>query len=623
MSIRRVILALVIALVALTLPVPPAVLAAGGDDVGSPGTGKLILLLDSSGSMKEAAGGGRTKITAAKKALDTVVSKLPPQASVGLRVFGAKVFSRTDKGACTDSQLVVAPGTDNRSKLTSAIRTYKPYGETPIPYALRQAAKDLGSSGPRSIVLVSDGESTCQPSPCIVAAELAKSGVDLHIDVVGLSVSGAARAQLKCIADKGNGSYYDADSASDIESRLVRVAERAARPFTVDGTPVTGGTETSPAAIKVGDFQDKLTPGTPLYYSYDRKAAGSTLRVASYLQESQGERFLNLEVTSPSGARCGGQTTGRSYDSRNVLGAQVTAGPDGTCAEAGKYLIKVSRDAYNGGSTVLPLGLRITDEPKIESPGFTSDSPADITAPKVSGVATSLRGGASFDAAPELRSGVYKSNAVPGEVNLYRFHLDYGQSARVSVRFAAATQAQKKIVGGIAGPIGDLALYSPMRARLAAPRDATFSGPVGVSPSGGAKALTLQTATPAVSAVNPVATGNFGAGGDFQTAGDYFLAVSLETQDYTVEFPYTIKIQVVGTAQPGPTYAGGVKWNVTDGTTSAASSSPSPRADAHHSANAPADSGSGSRTLLWVLVGIAGVVVLGAAALLWRRTRTG
>src|SRR5690606_30590066 len=83
--------------------------------------GRTMLLLDSSGSMAEGAGGGKSKIEAAKSALRTVVKGLPDDAEVGLRVFGAKVFSRTDPGSCEDSQVVVKPGADNRDDLLGEI----------------------------------------------------------------------------------------------------------------------------------------------------------------------------------------------------------------------------------------------------------------------------------------------------------------------------------------------------------------------------------------------------------------------------------------------------------------------------------------------------------------------
>jgi len=87
--------------------------------------GRLMLVLDSSGSMKEPVSGGGTKIDAAKKALKEVAAELPDDAEVGMRVFGAKVFSAKDKGACTDTQNVV-----------------------PV--------------GKRTILLLSDGEPTCK-----------------------------------------------------------------------------------------------------------------------------------------------------------------------------------------------------------------------------------------------------------------------------------------------------------------------------------------------------------------------------------------------------------------------------------------------------------------------------
>ena len=98
--------------------------------------GRMVLVLDSSGSMKEQSSGGETKIAAAKKALNQVIGSLPEDQSVGLRVYSAKVFSRGDPGACTDSQLVVPVASGNRDQLRSAVSSYRPYGETPIGYAL-------------------------------------------------------------------------------------------------------------------------------------------------------------------------------------------------------------------------------------------------------------------------------------------------------------------------------------------------------------------------------------------------------------------------------------------------------------------------------------------------------
>ncbi|WP_141711915.1 vWA domain-containing protein, partial [Jiangella alba] len=170
-----------------------------------------------------------TRIDAAKDALRQVIAGLPDDQEVGLRVYGAEVFSQNDPGACTDSQLIAAPDTGNRDALTAALDDYEPYGETPIGHALQEAGKDLGTEGPRTIVLVSDGEPTCAPDPCEVATQLAGDGVDVRIDVVGLDVDEAARDKLRCIADNGHGTYYDAKDADDLVRSLDTSTTRASR----------------------------------------------------------------------------------------------------------------------------------------------------------------------------------------------------------------------------------------------------------------------------------------------------------------------------------------------------------------------------------------------------------
>src|SRR5215467_12307867 len=70
-------------------------LAAVPSHADDPSKGKLLLVLDSSGSMKGADASGATKIAAAKKALRSVIDHLPDRAQVGLRVYGATVFAKT------------------------------------------------------------------------------------------------------------------------------------------------------------------------------------------------------------------------------------------------------------------------------------------------------------------------------------------------------------------------------------------------------------------------------------------------------------------------------------------------------------------------------------------------
>ena len=258
--------ALVVALTVLLAPLgsPPGQASrASGPvrtaDTSAP-TGRLVLLLDSSGSMKDLAPGGGTKIAAAKAALSDVATNLPDDAEVGVRVFGATVENRAQPGACTDTQNVVPVGRLDRGAIAKAVVRYRPYGETPIGNALKGAARDLGAAQDgvrRTIVLLSDGEPTCAPDPCTVARQLRDRGIDLRINVVGLDVAGKARQGLQCIARSGGGRYFDADSAEDLADSMVQVSVRGLREFSVTGERVTAGTSTAdPTSLEPGDYVD-------------------------------------------------------------------------------------------------------------------------------------------------------------------------------------------------------------------------------------------------------------------------------------------------------------------------------------------------------------------------------
>ena len=110
-------------------------------------------------------------------------------------------------------------------------------GYTPIGAALKAAAAQLPTDGPRNIVLVSDGEDTCAPpDPCEVAKEIHSATSDLAIHAVGFRVSGAAKDQLSCIASAGGGSYVDAANAMQLRARLRSVTDPNTAVNTLTGT---------------------------------------------------------------------------------------------------------------------------------------------------------------------------------------------------------------------------------------------------------------------------------------------------------------------------------------------------------------------------------------------------
>lgn len=467
---QRRIAALCAAGLTIGLSVAVATGPAAAEPVEPDDTGAMMLVLDASGSMAEKVSGGGTKIDAARSALDTVIDRLPQEQPVGLRVYGATVFDRSEPGACTDSQQVVALGTDNRDELRAAVADYKPYGETPIGHALREAAEDLGDEGRRTIVLVSDGEPTCDPDPCKVAARLTRQGFDLKVDVVGLDVRGQARSKLRCIADRGNGTYYDADSAEDLVETLVTAQTRASRPFDLTGEPVVG-TPTPDSAPTIGDGQwlDTVPAGDgSLWYRIDRTAPGSTIHVGiAHLASGDaniGESATVALFDGPGGTRCTSASSFGRLDALGHAGTHTAAAGPGDCDGASAVYVEVSLALDFAEAAGDPIEIAVYEEPPIvglakprEQPGPHAWTTLEPGTPD-----RSVRPGTAVSNAPVVSDGTYGLDINPGETQVLAIPLDWGQDLQAQFdgevtrtrQAAAREQPDIRIVGPLRQRVG-------------------------------------------------------------------------------------------------------------------------------------------------------------------------
>lgn len=189
---------------------------------------KIALILDASGSMARRSSNGITSMEAAQDAMADALETVPEGTPVGLRVFGSRVdgHGRPTPQACRDTRVVQPIAPLNRRQMTTAIFSFDPLGETPIARSIAAAVTDLGTSGRRSILLVSDGEESCDPDPCRAVADARAAGVDVRIDTVGLRVGNRARDQLRCIATTTNGSYSEARTDADFGVTLRQALEK-------------------------------------------------------------------------------------------------------------------------------------------------------------------------------------------------------------------------------------------------------------------------------------------------------------------------------------------------------------------------------------------------------------
>lgn len=219
-----------VALGALAFGSPPATAAKS-----------IALILDASGSMNALLPEGRTRIDAAKAAIDDIVAKLPPDARVSLRAYGHQ--SPTSKHDCKDTELLVGFDTlaANKTAIVAKAHSIKAQGYTPITYVIKLAAEDVGKENaePRIVILVSDGKETCMGDPCATAKALADADASLVVHTIGFAVDTAAKYQLQCVARVARGNYFDADSAGKLAAALSEAAKTEAAPAPPTQQPQT------------------------------------------------------------------------------------------------------------------------------------------------------------------------------------------------------------------------------------------------------------------------------------------------------------------------------------------------------------------------------------------------
>lgn len=612
---------------------------AGSAHAEEPSQGKLLLMLDASGSMKAKDPSGLTKIAAAKRALTSVVTGLPDDAQVGLRVYGATQPGGTPtRAACADTQLVHPVTTLDKPGLTKAINSFAAKGETPIAHSLTQALKDLGPTGKRNIVLVSDGEESCVPDPCPTVTTLVAAGVDLQIDTVGFGVNAKARKQLQCIADAGHGTYYDARDSAALSASLTKLSQRALRPFTVDGIPVTATEDAAQApVIRPGRYTDTYTVGPNARYLRLARTPGSVPHLSLVARPGSADRGSTdaeswvVELSTPDGKRCD-----RDYDSNieffrsgaamtvSVSANNANAGkpePDSKdpCASAAEIVAKVE---HTKGAGTTPVQLVYIEEPPAADvaslpTGLDPKTVVPLVA-KRTGTPQAIVGGGGFGDAPVLDPGTYEETILPGEQIFYRVRLDFGQRAAFTADIART--GAKPEFGATDHNLFTVDAWTPALFRFTRAGGAPDNR---ANLSASQPAMSLTEYVPEVRYRNKQSIGNgyhYPALRQVSLSGYYYFAVNrAPAKNENLQGPITVRLNVAVEGKPSgqPRYAAG---------SPAASASPS-ATTATTASQAPIaatrrDSGDGGPApLVWAALGLVGLASVGGAAYLARRHR--
>lgn len=175
-----------------------------------------MLVLDASGSMWGQID-GTTKIEIARATVAGLVRDWKPDNALGLVAYGHRT-----KGDCGDIETLLPASTLDAQAYINTVNGLNPKGMTPLSAAVIQAAEALRHSEQKAtVILISDGEETCNLDPCEVGRTLQSSGVDFTAHVIGFDVANPAhQAQLRCLAENTGGRYFNASDADGLAVAL-------------------------------------------------------------------------------------------------------------------------------------------------------------------------------------------------------------------------------------------------------------------------------------------------------------------------------------------------------------------------------------------------------------------
>jgi Mg-chelatase subunit ChlD len=157
------------------------------------------------------------RITVAKKSARQLVDSLPSDVDVGLVVLSD----------CPSAQSAGFYAPSERARLKRQIGGLQPFRGTPLGSAIAQAGQMVdGVEVPGIIVVISDGEESCDADVCGIARQLAARKPRLVINTVDILGTGAG----DCLARATKGKVFTASSAQEINDMIQLAATEVKGP---------------------------------------------------------------------------------------------------------------------------------------------------------------------------------------------------------------------------------------------------------------------------------------------------------------------------------------------------------------------------------------------------------
>jgi hypothetical protein len=243
------------------------VVASGGEGARAGTSGAVELILDASGSMLKRMDGKR-RIVIAKEVLGEAVNKhIPAGTPVALRVFGHK-----EPGSCrTDLEIGLKPLDPATASKTIAGVNAMNLARTPIADSLAKIESDLElARGRKVIVLVTDGDETCDGDPGKVIQGLRDKGIDVTLNIVGFAIEDAElESEFQSWAELGGGRYFSARNQQGLSQSIREALQIPYSVYDLRGSLVaTGVVDGAPLELAAGFY--RVTVATSPRKTFDR-----------------------------------------------------------------------------------------------------------------------------------------------------------------------------------------------------------------------------------------------------------------------------------------------------------------------------------------------------------------
>ena len=226
---------------------PPA--AASSDNA-------VEIIFDASGSMLQKIGGKR-RIEIARETLTRMTSQIIPAGTP----FAMRVFGREVNSCQTDLFIPVSPLSAGTVAGQIAKLDAKNGARTPIGASLAKVAEDLGGvKGERLVILLTDGEETCEGNPGAEIEKLQKNGLAVRVSIVGFAIDEPNLAvTFRQWAKAGNGGFFEANDAAGLSNALALAMRPGFDVVDAKGRVVAEGV-TGPDKVKVmpGNYTVRL-----------------------------------------------------------------------------------------------------------------------------------------------------------------------------------------------------------------------------------------------------------------------------------------------------------------------------------------------------------------------------